>query len=105
MSNGKLGFVNCLPQIEHDVLGNKEQIVLLCDEENLLCWEATVAYAVLLNWIHLSKKTQPWGFVLLKGNFLRLLNVFLSFSEGRVSGCAAGITVLSMIMDGGAVLS
>lgn len=77
----------------------------MCDVEKLLRWEATVAHAVLLNLIHLSRKTQPWGFVFLKGDFLRLWNVFLSFSEGRVSGGAAGITVLSMKMEGGAVLS
>lgn len=71
----------------------------------LMCDEATMAHVVLPNWIHLSKKTQPWAFVLLKGDFLRLWNVFLSLSKRRVSGCAAGIAVLSMKMERGAALS
>lgn len=38
MNKGKRRFVNCLPQLENAILGNKEQrLLLMCDEENLLC--------------------------------------------------------------------
>lgn len=71
MKKGKLCFINCLPRLENEtmselvessqdenIIGNKQQrLLLMCDEENLLCWEVTVAHGVLLNLIHLSKKT------------------------------------------------
>lgn len=43
---------------DENIVGNKQQrLLLMCDEENLLCWEVTVAHGVLLNLIHSSKKT------------------------------------------------